>query len=48
MFDKAMLFQNFVNGFATGFVAGMAFMAVAVICFVSVVRRLVHPGADGR
>jgi hypothetical protein len=31
------------DGFATGFVFGMTFMAVAVICFVSTVRRLIRP-----
>jgi hypothetical protein len=47
MFDKAMLLQNYVNGFATGFIAGMAFMALAVICFVSAVRHLLHlPPSD--
>jgi hypothetical protein len=31
------------DGFATGFVAGMAFMAVGVVCFVSTVRHLIRP-----
>jgi hypothetical protein len=34
--------QNWINVFAAGFVCGMGFMAVAVICFVSAVRHLLH------
>lgn len=36
-----------INVFATGFVFGMAFMAVAVVCYVSVVRHLLHQTKSG-
>jgi hypothetical protein len=32
----------YADGFATGFVAGMACMALGVVCFVSTVRHLLH------